>query len=79
MLSLRETPNPPTVQPLVGSQTGQAEEATVVAESGRSDGPFSTPVKPQNWEVRGLKLGGKHGTENKRTLFSFTSILILGE
>lgn len=25
----------------------------------------------------GLRLGGKHGIENKRTLFSFTSILIL--
>lgn len=42
-------------------------------------GPFSTPVKGQKWEVRGLRLGGKHCIENKRTLFSFSCILILRE
>lgn len=42
-------------------------------------GPFSTPVKGQKWEVRWLRLGGKHCTENKRTLFSFSCILILRE
>lgn len=42
------------------------------------NGPFSAPVKRQIWEARGWGWGTNTAL-NKRTLFSFTSILLLCE
>lgn len=85
MLSLRKTANPPTMQPLAGSQSSQALgwrdqsrsqswrnistlQRRQSCPTSTKMGPFSTPVKRLNREVRGWSWGQTQHWEQEDTV-----------